>query len=74
MGGLQTAKRGHQFFDFPLVEHAFLIDLDSGFLRRLGLGMQLAGQLRQVLARVIEIDDLQRTRKMPARQRPATGW
>ena len=60
----------HQLFDFPLVEQAPLVDLHPGFLVHLVIGMQLARQLPQVLARVIQIDDLHRAGKMLLGQIP----
>ena len=59
-----------QLFDFPFVEQALLVDLHPGFLVRFIVGIQPARQLPEVLARVIEIDDLNRAGKMLVGQIP----
>jgi len=58
IGGNDGTKCGYQLFDFALVEQTFLVDLHPRFLIQFVIGMQPARQLPQVLARVIQIDNL----------------
>jgi tetratricopeptide (TPR) repeat protein len=64
IGRVDGAKRAHQLFDFPLVQQALLVNLHPGFLAALVTGVQFAGDLPEVLARVIEIDNLNRAGEM----------
>jgi len=64
IGGNDGTKRNHQLFDFALVEQASLVHLHPDFLVHLVIGMQPARQFPQVLACVIQIDNLHRARKM----------
>lgn len=64
IGGVDGGQRENQLFDFSLVKESLLVDLHPDFLAPFVVGMQFAGDLPQVLAGVIEIDDLQRARKM----------
>ena len=52
------------FSIFPFVEQAALVGLDPGFLLHFVIGMQLARQIPEVLASVIQIDDLNRAGKV----------
>ena len=63
-------KRLQELFDFALVEQALLMHLHPSPLLLLIIGMQLASQLPEMLAGVIQIDDLNGARKMLLRQVP----
>src|ERR1039457_3686116 len=64
IGGYEGTKRDYQLFDFALVEQATLVDLHPSFLVGVVIGMQPARQLPQVLAGMIQIDNLHRARKV----------
>jgi len=60
----------YQFFDFPLVQQTLLVRLHPRFLIRFITGVQLAGYLLEVLASVVEIDNLNGIRKVFSDQIP----
>src|SRR6266849_7245093 len=49
-------QRGHQFFDFPLVQQVLLVDLHPSFLLGFLVGIQLARHLPQMLASMVEVE------------------
>jgi len=58
IAGGDGPQRVHQFFDFPLVQQALLVDLHPSFLLDCLLGIQLARHLPQMLASMVEVDNL----------------
>ena len=58
IAGRDGAERGHELFDFSLVQQALLVELHPGFLLSFVVGVQLARQVPQMLASVVEIDNL----------------
>src|SRR6516164_8455932 len=74
VGGMDRADCDHQFFDLSLVQQAFLVGLDPGFLADVVIRIEFASQLPEVLAGVIEVDDLDRTGKMDHGQIPDSVW
>src|ERR1700719_2294938 len=54
IAGVDGPQRAHQFFDFPLVQQALLVDLHPSFL----LGIELARHRPQMLTSMVEIDNL----------------
>ena len=70
VGGSQGAERENQFFYFAFVEPALLVSLHPGFLLASVVGKQQSGDGPQVLAGVIQIDDLNRAGKMLLGQIP----
>src|SRR5437870_12793611 len=48
----------HQFFDFPLVQQTLLVDLHPSFLLDFLLGIELARHCPQMLASMVEVDNL----------------
>jgi hypothetical protein len=62
IAGVDGPQRAHQFFDFPLVQQALLVDLHRSFLLGFLLGIELARHRPQMLASMVEIDNLE-TRK-----------
>jgi hypothetical protein len=55
---LDGAECANQFFDFPAIQKALLMDLHPSFLFPLVIGVQLARHLPKMLAGVVEIDNL----------------
>src|SRR5207302_314146 len=51
-------QRTHQFFDFPLIQQALLVDLHPSFLLDFLLGIELARHRPQMLASMVEVDNL----------------
>src|SRR5882672_1892014 len=54
----------NQFFDFPAIQKALLVDLHPGFLLSFFIGEQPTSHLPKMLAGVVEIDNLNRARKI----------
>src|ERR1017187_5390558 len=63
-GGFDRPQRNDKFLDLPLVEQSLLMDVHPGFLLYFVVGIQLARHIPQVLASMIQIDDLNCARKM----------
>ena len=63
-------QRAHQFFDFSLVQQALLVDLHPGFLFDFLMRIQLSRYLPEMLAGMLEIDNLHRIRKVFGDQSP----
>ena len=63
-------QRAHQFFDFPLIQQALLVDLHPSFLLDFLVGIQLARHLPQMLASMVEVDNLNRVREVFGDQSP----
>src|SRR5580693_6932773 len=55
--GVDGPQRTHQFFDFPLVQQALLVDLHPSSLLGFLLGIELARHRPQMLASMVEIDN-----------------
>src|SRR5260370_22324721 len=53
-----------QFVDFPAIQKALLVDLHPGFLLSFFIGEQPTSHLPKMLAGVVEIDNLNRARKV----------
>lgn len=68
--GIRQTTRSEASDDLALVEEALLVDLHPGLLPGWIVGTQSAGQVPQVLASVIQIDDLHRTGKVLVGQVP----
>ncbi|HVB35600.1 MAG TPA: hypothetical protein VND42_00050 [Candidatus Acidoferrales bacterium] len=62
--GLDRTEYANELFDFPAIEQTLLVDLHPGFLFSFFIGVQLASDFPQMLARVVEIDDLNGARKV----------
>src|ERR1700680_4665112 len=68
--GGDGAQRTHQFFDFPLIQQALVVDLHPSFLLDFLVGIQLARHLPQMLASMVEVDNLNRVREVFGDQSP----
>lgn len=66
----KATECAHQFFDFPFIQQAFLVDLHPGFLLLFLVRIELANHLPQMLARVVEINNLNGARKVQGDQSP----
>ena len=64
IGGVDGPQHAHQFFDFPFIQQALLVDLHPSFLFDFLVGIQLARHLPQMLASMVEIDNLDGVRKV----------
>jgi hypothetical protein len=64
IAGVDGPQRAHQFFDFPLVQQALLVNLYPSFLLGLVLRIELARHRPQMLASMVEIDNLDGIRKV----------
>src|SRR6202050_1699333 len=64
IAGGDGPQRAHQFFDFPLVQQALLVDLHPSFLLGFLLGIKLARRRPEMLARMVEIDNLDGLQKV----------
>ncbi len=57
MGRIEGAERGDEFLDLPFIE-SILLPHHPAFLSHLVIGVELASQIPEMLARMVEIDDL----------------
>jgi hypothetical protein len=64
IGGVDGPQHAHQFFDFSLVQQALLVNFHPSFLFDFLMGIHLARHLPQMLASMVEIDNLDRARKV----------
>src|SRR2546421_6295822 len=53
IGGVDGPQHAHEFFDFPLVQQALLVDLHPSFLFDFLVGIPLACHLPQMLASMV---------------------
>src|SRR5438132_284515 len=78
IAGVDGPQRAHQFFDFPLVQQTLLVDLHPSFLLDFPLGIELARHCPQMLASMVEVDNLNGPGKVFGDQIPYpfahTGW
>src|SRR6516225_1976689 len=58
IAGVDGSQHAHQFFDFPFVQQALLVDLHPSFLLHFFLGIQLARHRPQMLPSMVEINNL----------------
>jgi hypothetical protein len=77
IGGMDGAQRNDQLFNFPFIGQALLVSLYPGLPIHGIVGVPLACQLPQMLARAIEIDDERRRENADRFSRPCvfpTGY
>jgi hypothetical protein len=64
IGGVDGPQHAHKFFDFPFVQQALLVDPHPSFVFDSLMRIQLARHLPQMLASMLEIDNLDGARKV----------